>query len=95
MRNDDAASSSVLPALLVGAGALAATVAASSRAPSNATGQGATGQGDTGQGESESDGATWVWPLPSWSGYPPTISDGFGSWRTDAQGKRIRHMGVD
>lgn len=85
MRDDDAASSAVLPALLVGAGALAATVAAASRAPSNAPSNATP----------EHDGETWVWPLPSWSGYPPAISDGFGTWRTDASGKRIQHMGVD
>jgi murein DD-endopeptidase MepM/ murein hydrolase activator NlpD len=84
MRDDDAALSAVLPALLVGAGALVATVAASSRAPSNGP-----------NGTTDDDGETWVWPLPSWSGYPPAISDGFGTWRTDASGKRIQHMGVD
>jgi murein DD-endopeptidase MepM/ murein hydrolase activator NlpD len=37
----------------------------------------------------------WVWPLPSWQGYAPTVTDGFLSWRTTANGQRIRHNGVD
>ena len=33
----------------------------------------------------------WVWPVPSWQGRSPTISDGFGSPRPGG----IRHGGVD
>ena len=33
----------------------------------------------------------WVWPVPTWNGRSPTISDGFGSPRPGG----IRHGGVD
>ena len=33
----------------------------------------------------------WVWPVPSWQGRSPTVSDGFGSPRPGG----IRHGGVD
>ncbi|MBP8806716.1 MAG: M23 family metallopeptidase [Kofleriaceae bacterium] len=36
--------------------------------------------------------AGWVWPLPSWQGYAPRVSDGFGSPRDN--GTR-RHLGAD
>jgi Peptidase family M23 len=33
----------------------------------------------------------WVWPVPTWQGRKPTVSDGFGSARPGG----IRHGGVD
>lgn len=91
----------VLPVMLVGG----TVVALAALRPRNLAtdvgggGSGGTSSEDPGRGRTPTEdpgtGSLWVWPLPRWNGYPPSISDGFGSLRTDATGKQIKHLGVD
>lgn len=79
-----------LPVVLLGAGALAAELVAG--AAELASSAASSPDGDR---RTPIPSGVWVWPLPSWQGYAPTITDTFLSWRTDAAGNRVRHNGVD
>lgn len=92
MRDADEGSAAA-PALLVGAGTVVALAAAARRSRNVATVDAAGRSSENSPESSVRD--IWVWPLPRWNGYEPTISDGFGSRRTDAQGNEIKHAGVD
>lgn len=101
MRDADAASV-VLPVMFVG-GTVAVLAAMRPRnvATDVAAGRSSTEESDAtdaaaGRSSTEDSGARslWVWPLPRWNGYAPTISSGFGP-RTDAKGQQVKHLGVD
>ena len=87
MRDADGGSV-VLPVMLVGG----TVVALAALRPRNVATDVAGGRTSS---EVPGTGSLWVWPLPRWNGYEPAISDGFGSMRTDAQGKQVKHLGVD
>jgi murein DD-endopeptidase MepM/ murein hydrolase activator NlpD len=93
MRDADEGSAAA-PALLFGAGTVVA-LAAAMRSHNVATVDAAGRASSEKSTESSVDRDLWVWPLPRWSGYEPTISDGYGSRRTDAQGNQVKHAGVD
>jgi murein DD-endopeptidase MepM/ murein hydrolase activator NlpD len=80
----------VLPVMLVG-GTVVALAAMRPRNEATDVGGGPRPTEEPGTGT----GGLWVWPLPRWNGYEPAISDGFNSMRTDAQGKQVKHLGVD
>ena len=85
MRDDDEGGGSPIPGFLAG---LASAGAIAAMAP------GAAGRG-RGEVPAAPGRDLWVWPLPMMNGYPPAISDGFNSMRTDAQGSKVKHAGVD